>query len=162
MNQQNEISFQIINTNDLDDNHNILINLLAALRNNDNTSVHRIGSKGKYKQTCISLLSGKNIICGDFRKGNSEEIRISLSNDEVLNNLIYLLNYILTIYIINSYCCNHLLLLEKRSPTVEMLPISLAQLEYRKLMMESQFKASRRTAAEQKGSHREFYYHYIC
>jgi hypothetical protein len=30
-----------------------------------------------------------------------------------LKNLIYLLNYILAFYIINSYCCNQLLFLKK-------------------------------------------------
>jgi hypothetical protein len=88
MNQPKEISFQIIKTNNLDDNPNILINLLAALPNTDSTNLHRTGSKGKYKQALILLLSGKNIVCGNLRKESSKEIRISLNDGEVLKNLI--------------------------------------------------------------------------
>jgi hypothetical protein len=52
--------------------------------------------------------------------------------------------------------------MKKGSRTVVMLSILVTQLEYKKLVLKMQSEASRRTAAEQKGSPREFCYQFLC
>jgi hypothetical protein len=106
------------------------------------------------------MLSCKHV-SEEILKRSFEEVKTSLFNGEVLRNLIYHLNYILTFYIINSYYCNFLLI-RNEARTVEMSSISVAQLEYEKLNLVMQPKASRRTAAEQMGSPREFCYQVLC
>jgi hypothetical protein len=80
----------------------------AAVRELHSFNQHRTGSNESYKQAILILLSSKNLICEWTRSEESEDtLKNSQMFGEFLTNLISMLNYISTFYIINSYCFNH-------------------------------------------------------
>jgi hypothetical protein len=107
--QPKDNSIQIDEADNLVDNPTQLMNYSAAVRELHSINLHRTGSKDSYKQTLFIHLSSKNLICRVIRSEESEDaLKYNLVFEEFLASLISILNYTFTFYIINSFCCNHL------------------------------------------------------
>jgi hypothetical protein len=93
--QSKESSNHDLKANIKDDNSNIHMNILAALRNYKFSNPLKTESKDNYKLAFKLMLSCKHVGKENLKR-SSEEEKTSLFNGEVLRNLICLLNYILT------------------------------------------------------------------